>query len=222
LLGNIIPQVYLIPIERFVMITTTPVKSIGEILDAIKSHERVCIFIDNSNLYHSLRNQGKKIDYDRLTDVLSDGRKATIRFYYSSPPVFDEANNKQRQFYDKLNELFGYTLVELPLSERKFSVDGHEEKKLMEKGLDCEVVYDMATLSRTGKFDAFVLVSGDADYARTVRRIQDETGIDVEVAFFKDFCSHNLMKESSDFINLDEFPELFMSDAREPRRIFAS
>lgn len=198
--------------------SNVPEKSFSEIMDAIKGHERVCIFIDNSNLYHSLKNQGKKIDYDRLTDVLSDGRKATIRFYYSSPVIFDEVNKKQRQFYEKLNELFGYTLVELPLSERTFSIDGHEEKKLMEKGLDCEVVYDMATLSRTGKFDAFVLVSGDADYARTVRRIQDETGIDVEVAFFREFCSHALVKEASDFINLEDFPDLFK--LQEPRKLY--
>lgn len=192
--------------------------NLNEILEAIRSQERVCVFIDNSNLYHCLKNQGnKRIDFGKLTDIVSNGRKASIRFYYSTPPdqnPGDDSVRKRNQFYGKLNELFGFHLIDLPLSVIQ---TGNDQQEYKEKGLDCEVVYDMATLSKTGKFDAFVLVSGDADYARTVRRIQDETGIDVEVAFFRDFCSSKLMNESSDFIGLEEFPELFREE--EPRYV---
>lgn len=78
-----------------------------------------------------------------------------------------------------------------------------------EKGLDCEIVYDMSMLARTGRYDTFVLVAGDEDYARSVSRLPKETGVNVKVAFFGNLCS-NFLKESCDgFIDLRDYPELY-------------
>lgn len=78
-----------------------------------------------------------------------------------------------------------------------------------EKGLDCEIVYDMSMLARSGRYDSFTLVSGDEDYARTVNRIPRETGIPVEVAFFGDMCSNKLQGVASKFVDLREVSDLF-------------
>ena len=78
-----------------------------------------------------------------------------------------------------------------------------------EKGLDCEIVYDMVKLSQSGHYDTFVLVAGDEDYARTIRKLRNETGIRIEVAFFANTCSSVLKREASDFIDLSSIPELF-------------
>ncbi len=175
---------------------------------------RVCIFIDNSNLFYAIKNnQGFRIDYGRLKNFLAKDRQATVRFYCSEPtnPHTEEEienANKRDKFYGFLRYI-GFDVFILPLKER-ITQDINGEKQLIgvEKGLDCEIVYDMCSLSRMAHFDTFILVAGDADYTRTVERIRKETGIQVEVAFFSDSgCSLSLQRECSKFIDLSQYKD---------------
>jgi len=50
-----------------------------------KKRERVSIFIDGSNLYHSLKELGIKIDFEKLIKELSKDRILTNAFYYIAP-----------------------------------------------------------------------------------------------------------------------------------------
>ena len=94
----------------------------------------------------------------------------------------------------------------LPLRERVIN----DVTVPTEKGLDCEIVYDMCMLSRTGAYKSFVLVAGDEDYARTVKRTRSETGLTVDVAFFGGNCtSTNLVKEASRFLDLSLVDDIF-------------
>jgi uncharacterized LabA/DUF88 family protein len=182
----------------------------------IRSQERVCLFIDNSNLFHALRSLklgNFRLDYIKLRDYLADGRTACVRFYYSTPNDFNGQSSedyrsrqvKRNKFYDFLAENLGYHMIELPLRERTVTEeDGSQTQVPVEKGLDCEIVYDMAILSRTNRYNTFVLIAGDEDYARTVRRIRQETGVAVEIAFFQSAgCSSKLIREATKFIDLD-------------------
>lgn len=187
---------------------------VQDILDAIRQREKVCIFVDNSNLFHALRGfTDRKMDYLGLRDFLADGRGADIRFYYSVLlEATDEASLKRNKFYDFLERVGRYQMIPLPLKE-KFSGNSHTYE---EKGLDCEIVYDMARLATIGHYQTFILVAGDEDYARTVKRLRMETGISVEVAFFGNFgCSSALRKEASDFIDLSKANELFLDSEDE-------
>jgi uncharacterized LabA/DUF88 family protein len=95
-------------------------------------------------------------------------------------------------------------MIGLPLRERVIVTSGGLEHKQKEVGLDCEIVYDMATLSRDSDYTRFVLVAGDEEYARTVRRIREETKIQVCVAFFSEIgCANSLMREATKFIDLN-------------------
>jgi uncharacterized LabA/DUF88 family protein len=82
-----------------------------------------------------------------------------------------------------------------------------------EKGLDCEIVYDMSMLARTGRYDTFVVVAGDEDYARSVSRIPKETGVKVKVAFFGNLCSNFLKESCSEFIDLRDYHDLYKTVA---------
>ena len=179
----------------------------------------VCVFMDNSNIFHALKQvnaDGKKLDYLKLKEFLSSERNSIIRFYYSMPSYHDNPDSLNRQeksnnFYHFLENNLGFVMVDLPLRERPDDVDGFHR---VEKGLDCEIVYDMAVLSRVSNFDEFILVAGDEDYARTVRKIRAETGLPIHVAFFgAKNCSKVLQREASSFIDLNEISELFRNKA---------
>lgn len=78
-----------------------------------------------------------------------------------------------------------------------------------ENGLDCEVVYDMVKLSYHQQYHTYVLVAGDEDYARSIRKLRNETSIRVEVAFFAPVSSKVLRREASEFVDLLKVPDLF-------------
>ena len=179
----------------------------------------MCIFVDNSNLFHAIKalKQERSLNYIKLKERLADGRDTDVRFYYSMPNRPDKANLKAYNQYEKLAKFYtgieglGYYMVGLPLRERALFHNGGMTIVPKEKGLDCEIVYDMAMLSRTGEYNVFVLVAGDEDYARTVRRIRSDADIRVEVAFFSHAgCSNILIQEASKFIDLsNEIGSLF-------------
>lgn len=229
----------------------------------LQTKERACVFIDNSNLFWALRSVAEEIgdvqrlDYAILKEVLSVGRRADFRFYYSCKDEFDanemgpgeeQAVERQRRFYRFLEESLQFQMIQLPLRRRpgynpvalslvqalrKRSVPDHEILKIVkqrplwlkqiegelveeEKGLDCEIVYDMVRLSHHGHYDTFVLVAGDEDYARTVRKLRDETGVVVDVAFFGGSrCSTHLRRRAANFLDLSEIPELFRNLRKE-------
>lgn len=202
---------------------------IANLLRLMKAQERVCAFIDNSNLFHALRSMDlgtKRMNYHALRDVLADGRTPTIRFYYSLPqqPAEDIGmRRKQEQrtkFYEYLESRANYTMICLPLREKRVVIEGVPTSVAEEKGLDAEIVYDMAVLSRTGRYNSFVLVSGDEDFARVVRRIQTETGMPVEVAFFGSAgCSSALIKEATKFIDLDFLRDRLFREQTRPEMV---
>ena len=56
------------------------------LLKEIRRLERVCAFIDNSNLFQSMRSlydKATRLDYCVLRDYLAAGRSIDCRFYYS-------------------------------------------------------------------------------------------------------------------------------------------
>jgi uncharacterized LabA/DUF88 family protein len=142
----------------------------------------------------SLKN--RRLDYIKLKEYLVDGRTADVRFYYGVVPESMDVDNhryaKEEKFYKGI-EAIGYMMICLPVRD------------ITKACLSCEIVYDMALLSRTGAYKSFILVAGDEDYARTVRRIRSETGMVVEVAFFSQVgCATTLVKEASRFIDLSD------------------
>ncbi len=208
--------------------TTGSMASFAQLLcKTLRSSERVCIFIDNSNLFWALRLmlESKRLDYVKLRKILAQDRQSDVRFYYSEPqnPLNDDARKrlqKQRGFYDFLEKTAGYTMIKLPLWERTIinnevcshchePIQPEPQQVAVEKGLDCEIVFDMCKLSQgPTRFDKFILVAGDQDYARTIKKIRIDTGIQIDVAFFEGpRISPMLIKEASQFINLNQHKE---------------
>jgi uncharacterized LabA/DUF88 family protein len=191
-----------------------------DFLKEMHAMERVCVFIDNSNLFHMMRlmyGKETRLDFLKLKEFLAAGQQANCRFYYSFPVNPESLPEPYRQshkqsvlFYEYLASI-GFHLTSLPLRERMVN----DALLPTEKGLDCEIVYDMAVISRTGTYKRFVLVAGDEDYARTIKRIRSETGIEVDVAFFGgSYISTMLVREASRFYDLGQVHDIF----KEPKQ----
>ena len=143
--------------------------------------DRICIYIDGSNLYHGLREYYKRtnIDLGKLTDRLVGPDRKLIRAYYYNAPVrggqgTPRAKNQQR-FFEGLRRI-PYFDVRLGRLEPRGTT-------YVEKGVDIALAIDMYSMAVKDIYDTAVLVSCDADFAKAVDAVRD-TGKHVEVACF--------------------------------------
>ncbi len=155
------------------------------------SDERVMIFIDGNNLYHSLKHvMGRtNLDFQEFSNRLVKGRHLMRVYYYNAPLNRDDDEEKyrmQQSFFDSLDTV--------PYLTKKF---GRLEKRLVrqnlpdgtfvsvptyvEKGVDTFIVIDMLSHAYKDNFDTAILVSGDEDFAVMVENVKD-LGKHVEVA----------------------------------------
>jgi uncharacterized LabA/DUF88 family protein len=202
------------------------VTDLNERVKDLEWRERIAVFIDNSNLFRAIHHlngelEGRRIDYVKLKEFLTDGRILhALRFYYSEPPfprkshlspdeyeAAKEAASKRQSFHYVL-ERNGYETIAIPQRQIRISRD-FDEPIVIDKGLEPEIIYDMCALSRDGKYDTFILVAGDEEYARAIQKIQQEKAINVEVAFPSTDCSPRLQDIATDFIDLLQYEDVF-------------
>ena len=155
------------------------------------NRERVMVFIDGNNLYHSLKHvMGRtNLDFNEFSRRLVGDRHLIRVYYYNAPLNKEDDEEKFRQqqsFFDSLDSV--------PYLTKKF---GRLEKRLVkqtlpdgtfvsiptyvEKGVDTFIVIDMLSHAFKDHYDTAILVSGDEDFAVLVENVKD-LGKHVEVA----------------------------------------
>ena len=146
--------------------------------------ERVMIFIDGSNLYHSLKGFFGRADIDigKFCQKLL-GRRQLIRIYYYNARVGrkeePERYKDQQAFFNSVNAV-PYT--ELRLGRLVYT--GHwPNTPPYEKGVDVQLATDMITHSYKNNYDVAILVAGDNDYVGAIQAVKDN-GKHFEVALF--------------------------------------
>jgi len=164
--------------------------------------ERVSIFIDGSNLYHSLRELGEvKIDFEKLIKELSKNKILINVFYYIAPLdiALDEKKYwKHQKFLAELEKIPNFKVILCTL--RKYLKEsggfGFEVK-----GDDIFLANDMIVGAYENLYDTAILVSGDEDFIpviNTLKRLNKKT----ENAFFMQTSSKKLRKTCDKVINL--------------------
>jgi len=154
-------------------------------------NERVMIFIDGNNLYHSLKHVVGKtnLEFEKFSRRLAGERHLIRTYYYNAPlnEVDDEEKYRlQRSFFDSLDSV--------PYLTKRF---GRLEKRIVrhnlpdgtfisiptyvEKGVDTHIAIDMLSFAFNDTYDTAILVSGDEDFMVIVEKIK-ELGKHVEVA----------------------------------------
>ncbi len=145
--------------------------------------QRVMIFIDGSNLYHSLKNFFKRVDIDigKLCGKLLDKRRLIRIYYYNAKVGRNEEPDRyrdQQAFFASVNSI---PYCELRLGRLVYN--NWPNTPPYEKGVDIQLATDMITHSYKGNYDVAVLLASDTDYVGALQAVKDN-GKNVEVALF--------------------------------------
>ena len=170
--------------------------------------ERVAVFVDGANLYHSIKNYYRGVlDYDRLLAAAVGGRKLLrATFYIVEKQEAEEGSASARSFVYNLNK-FGYKVRSKPLVIHE-TLTAEGERTVSHKGdWDIGIVVDMMRLADHA--DTYVLVSGDGDYVEAVEYLQSERGIRVEVISAAQCTSQALLDVCDQHTDLADIPDLF-------------
>jgi len=178
------------------------------------------IFIDGSNLYHSLKNHFNRTDLDlgKFTKKLVQ-RRQLVRFYYYNAMVGQkeepEVYKQQQAFLAGVNAV-PYTELRLG---RLVYTNQWPHVPPYEKGTDVQLATDMITHCYKNNYDVAILVAGDNDFAGAVQAVKDN-GKHVEVALFGKQGSSQQLREVADKVIpiTDSFLKDCWSRSRQPRR----
>ncbi len=125
---------------------------------------RTYVFIDASNIYHSQKTLGWKIDFLKLKKYLENNTDLVKIFYYTA---YDPRYKKQRKFLDFL-EIIGYIVRKKKV---KFIKNSNKEEGGFHKGnLDVELTID--AMENKDKFQTFILFSGDSDFEAVIKHMK--------------------------------------------------
>jgi uncharacterized LabA/DUF88 family protein len=137
--------------------------------------ERVMIFIDGSNMYHSLKAYFHRTDIDlgKFCEKLVNKRKLVRIYYYNAEvgqPQEPERYKDQRAFFDSV-EAIPYTELRLG---RLVYTSAWPSTPPYEKGVDVMLATDMLTHCFKNNYDTGILVAGDADFVGALQAVKDD------------------------------------------------
>lgn len=173
--------------------------------------DRVNIYIDGSNLYHTLRSPTGRIDIDHgkfVSKLVGDRR--LIRAYYYNAPVDQtkqpETYKRQQKFFEGLR---GIDYFEVILGRLIYDPKWPDVPP-REKGIDIKIATDMLVHGHRGNYDVAVLVSGDTDFSDAVQAVKD-LGQHVEVALRNARGSQRIRDVADRVVVIDDN---FLSDCK--------
>ncbi len=116
---------------------------------------RIGVFIDDSNLFHSQRTMGWKVDYRRLLEYLRNHSNPNITVRIYTPIKMNDIGREN--FANKLQRI-GYSVV-----RKETKVIRGEGGDLFKGNLDIELALD--AYRYCDEYDNLILFSGDSDFA---------------------------------------------------------
>ncbi len=158
------------------------------------------LYVDAANLY---RKDGPSINYRVLKECVTSERELLRSNAYVT--VDPENPKPVKGFISALRDI-GFKVIE---KEWTRSSDGR-----VKANMDMELAVDM--LTQAENLDVIVLASGDSDFVRLVRAVQNR-GKRVEVIAFQDRIGFDLIREADAFTALESLEEIFMSEPDPPQ-----
>ena len=158
--------------------------------------QRVAVFIDTQNIYHSARNLYKS--YVNFANILQDA-VADRRLVRAIAYVITSESGDESAFFDALNKMG----IETKTKDLQVFAGGAK------KG-DWDVGLTVDAITIAPRLDAVVIVSGDGDYVPLVEYLQKHSGIQVEVVSFGKSTSMKLKEACDEFIDLSEDPGRYL------------
>jgi len=163
----------------------------------IKKHfgQRIAVFIDVSNLYHSAKNLHRsKVNFSEILKTAVAGRNLIRAFAY----VVRTKTGEEKMFFEALTKLGIETRIK-DLQE----FQGGEKKADWDVGL----VVDAIRISPT--LDTLVILSGDSDFIPLVEYLKNQ-GKRVELMAFGKSSSGSLIEIADEFTDLGKGPKFLL------------
>lgn len=160
------------------------------------SDQRVAVFIDTQNLYHSAKNlYNTRVNFGAVMQE-SVGKRKLIRAlaYVITTEAGDETN-----FFEALTKLG----IETKTKDLQVFYGGA-------KKADWDVGLAVDAIRLAPKVDTIVLATGDGDFVPLVIFLKEHFGVQVEVISFGRSSSSSLRATCEDFIDMCEHPEKFL------------
>jgi len=196
------------------------------------SNQRVGIFVDVSNLYHSAKNlyQGR-VNYAELIKHLVGDRQLIRAMAYV---VKSEGVEPQHSLREKAGQNRGRSVspVAAPAASAEANANGGSSEASffealekagfelrmkdlqifaggMKKG-DWDVGIAVDAIRMMPSLDVVILVTGDGDFVPLVNYLKWGGGCVVEVASFRRSASSKIVEAADEFINIETIPRAVM------------
>lgn len=158
--------------------------------------QRVGIFIDTQNIYHSAKNlYGAKVNFGQVVKDALDGRLLIRATAY----VITTESGDEKSFFEALGK------VGITIKTKNLQIFAGGAKKG-----DWDVAMAIDAISLSPKLDAVILVTGDGDHIPLVEYLKITQGCQVELVSFGKSTSGKLIEVVDDFMDLDQNPHKYM------------
>lgn len=164
--------------------------------------QRVGIFIDAQNLYHSGKNLYKsKVNFGQIVKEALAGRSLIRAVAY----VITTESGEEKGFFDALGK------VGIETKTKNLQIFSSGAKKA-----DWDVGMAVDAIKLAPKLDTVILVTGDGDFAPLVEYLRENQGCQVEVVSFGKSSSSKLIETADDFLDLDLNPRRYLMGGNIP------
>lgn len=161
--------------------------------------EKVGIFVDVQNLFHSSKNlHSGKVNFQALLNQAVAGRHLTTAIAYT---VYKDSGQKEREFFRALRHI-GFLVKSKRLQE-------HDGGRSAKGNWDVSLAIDAIDCHNRLSLDTVVIVSGDGDFTDLVDYLKSK-GARVEVISFRKSTSPSLVQAADHYVNLSKNPRRFV------------
>ena len=158
-------------------------------------NQRVGVFIDTANLYHSAKNlYGSKVNFGNVVKEGLAGRLLTRAVAY----VISTEGQEEKSFFEALEKMG----IETKTKQLQIFAGGA-------KKADWDVGIAIDAIKMSAKLDAVILVTGDGDYVPLVEYLIMQ-GCQVEAMAFGKSSSAKLIEAVDNFTDLDITPTKYL------------
>ena len=169
--------------------------------------QRVAIFIDAQNLYHSAKNlYHARVNFGQIVKDAVAGRMLIRAVAY----VITTESGEEKSFFEALEKMG------IETKTKNLQIFAGRAKKA-----DWDVGLAVDAIKLAPKLDAVVIVSGDGDFIPLVEYLKINEGCQVEAVSFGKSASLKLKEAVDDFLDLDENPKKYLMGgaSQPPQRI---
>ncbi|OGI65730.1 hypothetical protein A2914_02845 [Candidatus Nomurabacteria bacterium RIFCSPLOWO2_01_FULL_41_21] len=161
--------------------------------------QRVGVFIDTQNLYHSARNLYKaRVNFGAVLKDAVAGRALVRAVAY----VITTEAGDEKNFFEALEKLG----IETKTKDLQIFAGGT-------KKADWDVGLAVDAIKMSPRLDSVVIISGDGDFIPLVEYLQT-IGVQVEVVSFGKSTSGKLREVVDDFVDLSLNPKKYLIGVR--------